>query len=111
MPYKLLDATTATSASSAIGFVDGQAISGHTVQSVVQGSSVDAITIIIEGSLDNNDYFILGAHSYNAQEREDKKSMFHVSGKPVTYVRLRPSVISGSTDINLTAYYLGQNRQ
>lgn len=74
----------------------------HTVQVVVSGSP-SACTVRLEGSLDNNSWVDLSG----TQSCTTSPTMFHVDGKPVTYVRVNLLSFTGASSATIT--YKGTN--
>lgn len=46
-----------------------------------------ALTIDIEGSLTNVNWFALASHTFTSAERTAKAAMFHIADKQIEYVR------------------------
>ena len=114
MKVKLLDAATAAGASNSV--VLNAPVSNHTVECtyVDANASISAVTIKLQGSLDdrgvtdgNANWYDLATHTFSAAEITAKKAMFHVTDKPVTRVRLNLSTLTGEgAGDTVTAYYL-----
>jgi hypothetical protein len=73
----------------------------HTVAVVVSGSP-SACTVRLEGSLDKNNWFDL-----SGTQTCTSNVMFHVDGKPATYVRANLLTWTGGTNAVIT--YKGSN--
>jgi hypothetical protein len=73
----------------------------HTLQVIVSGSP-SACTVRLEGSLDNSNFFDL-----SGTQTCTSNLMFHVDGKPVTYVRANLLTWTGGT--NAVVRYRGTN--
>ena len=104
MAFKFLDAVTTTGASTAKAF--SKIVKSHTVQVTVTGSPT-AVTVDLEGSLDNITFFQLDTHPFNNGEIPSGKSMFHVINKPVRFVRLNLTKLTGGTAPTVTGLYEG----
>lgn len=104
MAHRLLNAAAATGASSAQKV--GQIPSAHTVQATMGGTVVaTAVTLDLEGSLDNTTWFTLASHPFSAAEIVAEGAMFHVIDKPARYVRLNLTTLTGGTAPTVTAKY------
>lgn len=75
----------------------------HTVQVTVTGSP-SACTVRLEGSLDNVNFFDL-----SGSQTCTSSTMFHVDGKPVSYVRANLLTLSGGTSPSVAVAYKGSN--
>lgn len=75
----------------------------HTVQAVPSGSP-SGCTLRLEGSLDNSNWFDL-----SGSQTCTSAVMFHVDGKPATYVRVNLTALSGGTSPTVQITYKGQN--
>ena len=73
----------------------------HTVQ-VVPSGSPSGCDVRLEGSLDNSNWFDL-----SGTQTCTSAVMFHVDGKPATYVRVNLLTWTGGTSAAIT--YKGQN--
>lgn len=90
----LLDAVSSTGAGSTktagdVGFswkMPNGIMSNFTVTAVASAATT-AITIDLEGSLDDTTWFQLASHVFDAAEITAKAAMFHVINKPVVYIR------------------------
>ena len=104
MAVKLLDAATTTGASprwKAYGSTY------HTVQVNLTGSPT-AVTVDLEGSLDNNTYFTLASHVLNSSELSNSSAMFHVESKIVEYIKSNVTNLTGGTSPTVTVRYFGE---
>lgn len=84
----------------------------HTVQvswSVTSTRAITALTIDLEGSLDGTNWFQLASHALESAAITAKADMFHVTCKPVAYVRQKVSAItlSGTGTALLKILYAG----
>ena len=108
MAFKFLDAATSTGASNSIPV--RKIMQDHTVQATITGAP-SAVTVDLEGSLDGDNWFQLGTHPFTAGELTAAQAMFHVVEKPVRYVRLNLTTLTGGTSPTVTALYEGfENR-
>jgi hypothetical protein len=64
-----------------------------------------AVTVDLEGSLDNTTWFQLATHPFSAGDISAEGAMFHVIDKPVKYVRANLTALSGGTDPTVTVKY------
>ena len=103
MAVKLLDAATTTGASprwNASGSIY------HTVQVNITGSPT-AVTVDLEGSLDDNTYFTLASHSMTSSELTASAAMFHVETKRVHYIKTNVTTLTGGSSPTVTIRYFG----
>lgn len=104
MAHKLLDAAAATGASSSVKV--GSTPAKHTVHATMGGTVVaSAVTVDLEGSLDDATWFTLASHAFSAGEITAEQAMFHVVDKPVRYVRANLTTLTGGTDPTVTVLY------
>lgn len=101
MATKLLNAATATGASTALNFRSG--VRDHAIQATTTGAPT-AVTITLEGSLDGVTYFTLDSHAFSAGEITAEAAYWNVSAQLVHYVRVNLTVLTGGT--NVTVLYL-----
>jgi len=104
MATRLLSSVTTTGAGNSWGVRMG--VMEHTVQCTFTGNPT-AVTIELEGSLDNETWYQLAGHKVSTGDITDSKTMFHVTSKLVTYVRLNLTTLEGGTAPTLTAIYEG----
>lgn len=52
-----------------------------------EGTSISALTVAIEGSITNLNYFALASHTFTATEITAKAAMWHVVSKPVKLLK------------------------
>ena len=106
MAVKLLDAATTTGASPRW---KAYKASYHTIQADVTGSPT-AVTIDLEGSLNDGTYFTLATHPFTSAELTAASAMFHVESKYVEYVKVNVTNLQGGTSPTVTVrYYNGDN--
>ena len=103
MAVRLLDAVTTTGASDRW---KAHGSEEHTVQINVTGSPT-AVTVDLEGSLDNNTYFQLASHAMTAGELSNAAAMFHVETKRVEYVKANVTNLQGGSSPTVTVRYFG----
>jgi hypothetical protein len=104
MAHTLLNAATSTGAGSTqkVSLIPSQ----HTVQATMGGTVVaTAVTVDLEGSLDNTSWFQLARHAFSAAEISAEGAMFHVVDKPAKYVRANLITLTGGTDPTVTVKY------
>lgn len=107
MAVKLLDAATATGVSSS--WRQQRVPRNHTVQATMGGTVVaTAVTLDLEGSSDDTNWFQLANHPFSAAEITATSAMFHVANKPVRYVRVNLTTLTGGTAPTITALYEGE---
>jgi hypothetical protein len=104
MAFKLLDAATGTGASASLAL--RKIVEGHTVQINITGSPT-AVTVDIEGSLDNSNWSRVLTSAMSAAELTAGTSIAHVEDKPVRFVRLNLITLTGGTSPTVTALYEG----
>lgn len=105
MAVKLLDAVTATGAS--LTWAVRMKPRNHTVQVTITGAPT-AVTVDLEGSLDNVSWSSLASHIMSAGELSAGLAMFHVVDKPVRYVRNNLTLLTAGTSPTVTAIYEGE---
>ena len=104
MAVLLLNAATATGAGSV--FTVRTRPGKHTIQCAMGGDVVaTAVTVDLEGSLDNSTWFSLASHAFTAAEITATSAMFHVVNKAVRYVRLNLTTLTGGTNPTVTGKY------
>lgn len=104
MAHTLLNAATATGAGSTQKV--SQIPSHHTVAATMGGTVVaTAVTVDLEGSIDDTTWFQLARHAFTAGEITAEAAMFHVIDKPVRYIRANLITLTGGTDPTVTVKY------
>jgi len=104
MAVLLLNAATATGAGSVHTVRTRPA--KHTVQCTMGGDVVaTAVTVDLEGSLDNSSWFSLASHAFTAAEITATSAMFHIVDKSVRYIRLNLTTLTGGTNPTVTGKY------
>lgn len=58
------------------------------------GGSVTALTVVGEGSLDDDKFYSLGTHVLDSDEITAKKAMFHIIEKGIDYFRANITTIT-----------------
>lgn len=104
MAFKFLDAVTSTGTSASAVF--NKIVKDHTVQATITGTPT-AVTVDLEGSLDNVTFFQLATHAFTAGELTAAGAMFHVTDKAVRFIRLNLTALTGGTAPTVTALYEG----
>ncbi len=100
----LLDAALATGAGAGERFI--KIPKDHTVVATMGGSVVaTAVTVALEGSIDNATWVVLASHEFTAAEISAEQAMFHIIGKPVRWVRANLTVLTGGTLPTITVKY------
>jgi len=105
MAVKLLDAATATGASPT--WAVRMKPRNHTVQFTITGAPT-AVTVDLEGSLDDSTWVSLASHVMSAAELTATKGMFHIFDKTVRYVRTNLTTLTGGTAPTVTTLYEGE---
>lgn len=109
MARNILNAATATGAGST--FRVGIIPTKHTCAVTMGGTLVaTAVTIDLEGSIDDTSWFTLANHAFTAAEITATSAMFHVVDKPVKYVRANLQTLTGGTDPTITMLYEAADR-
>ena len=104
MAHTLLDAATATGAGSTQKTYSIP--SAHTVAATMGGTVVaTAVTVALEGSLDDSTWFTLASHVFTAAEITAEAAMFHIADKPVKFVRANLETLTGGTAPTVTVLY------
>jgi hypothetical protein len=104
MAHTLLSAATATGEGSTQRL--SQIPASHTVQVAMGGTVVaTAVTVDLEGSLDDTTFFQLARHAFSGAEITAEAALFHVINKPVRYVRANLITLTGGTDPTVTVLY------
>jgi hypothetical protein len=106
MAVKLLDAATAIGASPT--WAVRMKPRNHTVQVTITGAPT-AVTVDLEGSLDNVTWSSMASHVLTAGELTATAALFHIVDKPVRYVRTNVTVLTGGTAPTVTTLYGGEN--
>lgn len=100
----LLSAAAATGVGKGLPLIPAK--SRHTVQATMGGTVVaTAVTVVLEGSLDNENWFALGTHAFSSAEISAEKAMFHVVDKTAMFVRANLTAMSGGTAPTVTVKY------
>ena len=107
MAVKLLDAVTSTGVSAS--FRINALVKSHTVQSTITGAPT-AVTVDLEGSVDNVSFFQLASDPYQPGDLTAQGAMFHVADKPVKFIRVNLTALTGGTSPTVTAVYEGFER-
>jgi len=103
MAYKLFEDRGTTGASGSL-YVRG--VESHTVQCEWSGgTSISAMVVDLEGSLDNSNWFDLATHTVTSGEISNESLMFHVVNKPVDYVRVVVDSFTTTGTLALDAWY------
>jgi len=79
----------------------------HTVQVTITGAPT-AVTVDLEGSLDNTTFNSLADYVLTAADLTAAAAMFHVVDKPVRYVRVNVTNLVGGTAPTVTVLYEGE---
>lgn len=104
MAVILLNGVTATGVGSSI--ICGQGISEHTVQATITGAPT-AVTVALDGSLDDSTWIELDSHPFSAGELTAGKAMWHVVNKVVKHIRLNLTALTGGTSPTVTGKWEG----
>lgn len=103
MAVKLLNAVTTTGASPR-----WRGAKEHTIQVNFTGSPT-AVTVDLEGSLDDNTYYQLASHSCSSSELSSGGAMFHVTSKYVEHIKANLTVLAGGSSPTVTVRYTNEN--
>lgn len=68
--------------------------------------AVSAVSIDLEGSMDNSDWFVIDSHTFTAQEITDKEAIIKAD-LTVKYVRANLVTCTSSGTYTFTAKYIG----
>jgi hypothetical protein len=92
----------------AIGTMPNIVPSNHTVQVTFtnSGGSVTALTVALEGSLDDTNYVTLVTHIFTAGELTAKTSLFIVSAVNVSRVRANVTLLTSTGTTAIYVYHL-----
>lgn len=104
MAHTLLNAAAVTGAGSTqrVSLIPSQ----HTVQATMGGGTVaTAVTLDLEGSLDDTTWVQLARHAFSAGDISAEAAMFHVVDKPVKYVRANLITLTGGVSPTVTVLY------
>lgn len=105
MSNKLLDRVTATGAGISKKLVIRAGESNtHTVQVNITGAP-SAVVVDLEGSLDNILWSQLAQHTMTAGELTATTAMFHVTDKPVEYIRVNLTTLTSGSSPTVTALH------
>lgn len=106
MNTTLLHGVTVTGESTNV-YVNGMDV--HTVQVVFTntGGSVTALTVDLEGSLDNTTWFTLKSYALSGTELTAKTAMYHVVNKGVNHIRANITTITETGTTAVTVKYMG----
>ncbi len=105
MAVKLLDAATTTGASTT--WAVRMKPRNHTVQFTITGAPT-AVTVDLEGSLDDITWISLASHIATAGELTAAAAMFHVVDKPIRYARVNLTTLTGGAAPTVTVLYEGE---
>ena len=105
MAARLLDAVTATGAGGSVRM--NQKPHAHTIQAMMGGTVVaTAVTIDVEGSLDDSTWFQLVQHAFSAGEITAEGAMFHLADMPIKYIRSNLTTLTGGTAPTVTVLHV-----
>ena len=102
----LLNAVTSTGASLAKEF--SRLVNSHVLQVTITGGP-SAVTVTLEGSLDNTTFVTIGTHVFSAGELTATKAMFFDIDKPLLAVKANLTVLTGGSTPTVTATYEGDS--
>lgn len=72
-------------------------------------ANATAVTVNIEGSIDNANWFTLASHTFRSEEITVGQAMFHVIGKPTLDIRGNLKKMVGGTVPTLTLTVVAHN--
>lgn len=107
MQATLLSGVTVTGEGSS-AHVSGASTHTVHVHFTNSGGSVTALTVDLEGSIDDSHFFTLKSYALNGTELTAKQAMFHVVNKSVNFVRAN---ITTLTETGTTAVYVYYGRE
>ena len=102
MAFRMLDGVISTGPSESIAI--RKRAKDHTVQVTITGGPT-SVTVDLEGSLDNINWFQLATNPFDAGELAAGGTLFHVDEKTVRFIRVNLTVLSGGTSPTVTALY------
>jgi len=79
----------------------------HTVQVEITGAPT-SVTVDLEGSLTNGIFVSLASYVLTAGDLTAAAAIFHVVDKPVRYIRLNLTNLTGGAAPTVTAWYEGE---
>ena len=100
----LLSAVTSTGEGSAKDLK--RLIDKHVMQIDITGAP-SAVTVLLEGSLDGNDYGIIGTHAMTAADLTNTTAIVFDSDSPCLHVRANLSILTAGTAPTVTVLYEG----
>jgi len=77
-----------------------------TFQGIISGNPT-AVTLLIEGSLNNTLFHELVTHQFTEEELAHGGAMFHLVNKPSSTIRVTVAELSGGTDPRIDIYGTG----
>jgi len=98
MAQKTLDAATATGVDANGALTFKKVPPNWTVQ-IKYTSNPSSVIVDIEGSLDGANYTQIAQHTAAAAD-----DIFHISGKPVKYIRANLTALTGGTSPEVTVW-------
>lgn len=102
MAFKLLNSVTLIGESNSIPF--RKITKGHTIQIDITGAPT-AITVDLEGSLNNTTWAVLITSPMSAAELTAAVSLSHIEDKPVRYIRVNLTTLTGGSSPTVTVLY------
>ena len=113
MARTLLNAAVATGAGSS--FYTGSIPAMHTVQATMGilsgGTLATAVTVDLEGSLDDTFWQALDSHTFTAGEITAEGAIWHIVNAPARYVRANITTLTDTaTDPTVTVKYVQARR-
>lgn len=81
----------------------------HTFTAHFDTGSLTVCTVNILGSIDNQNYFIIGSHDFSAAELTAKRAMFHILDKPINFLKAEATVITGTGKVTVRHEALGDD--
>ena len=100
----LLNAVTSTGAGPAKDL--SRLIDKHVIQVDITGGP-SAVTVVLEGSIDGNDFGVVGTHAFTAGDLTNTTAIFFDTDNPLLHVRVNLTVLTGGSTPSVTAIYEG----
>ena len=100
----LLAAATSTGASPSISH--STPVGSHVLQVTITGAPT-AVSVALLGSLDNTTFVTISTHVLSAGELTATKAMFFDVDKPLPYIKVDLTVLTGGTSPTVTVKYVG----
>jgi hypothetical protein len=114
-PITLLDGETSTGVGKTCDLVkdyggnNNPILNNFTVQAILGGTAnATAVSFNIEGSIDNDNWFIYANHTMSGADISSGKGMFHIANKPAGHLRCDLTDLAGGTNPTITVKAVGR---